>query len=84
MSKIIKYDLLSRIFLVISLILIFASFFLKDGGSYQYEIIFFAVSLYLVSSIVHHYFDKSLTFEVGLEYILIGALAYLVIFGVTL
>lgn len=84
MSKIIKYDLLSQIFLVISLILIFASFFLKDGRSYQYEIIFFAVSLYLVSSIVHHYFDKSLTFEVGLEYILIGALAYLVIFGVTL
>lgn len=82
MKKIIQYDLLSKIFLAISLILIGASFFFKDWNFYQYGIIFFAVSVYLISSIIHHYFDKSLTLEVGLEYILIALLSFLVVFGV--
>ena len=81
MKKFFKYNLLSYIFLFISIILIIASFFFKNSNTFQYEIIFITVILYLFSSIVHHHFDKSLTFEVGLEYILIGALAILVIFG---
>lgn len=84
MKKIIQYDLLSKIFLVISLVLIGLSFFFKGWSVYQYQIIFVAVFLYLTTSVVHHYFDKSLTFEIGLEYILIGALAILVIFGVAI
>ena len=82
MKKLLKYDLLSNIFLFISIILILTSFFYKNRNFYQYEIIFTTVLLYLISSITHHYFDKSLTFEILLEYILIGALAFLIIFGI--
>lgn len=77
-----KFDLLSNTFLAASLIMIFLSFFYKDINIYQYEIIFTTVLLYLTSSIMHHHFDKSLTFEILLEYILIGALAFLIIFGI--
>ena len=84
MKKLVKYDLLSNIFLLLSLILIIASFFLRDRNLYQYEIILVTVSLYLISSLLHHYFDKSLTLPIGLEYILIGALAFLVVFGIAL
>ncbi len=81
MKLMFRYNLLSYIFLFFSIILIFISFFYKNSNSFQYEIIFITVILYLISSIAHHHFDKSLTFEVGLEYILIGGLAALVIFG---
>lgn len=84
MRKLFKYNLLSNIFLFVSLCLIIASFFFKDSNTYQYQIIFVTVLLYLLSSIAHHHFDKSLTFEVGLEYILIGALAFLVVFGLAI
>ena len=79
-----KYDLLSNTFLVASLVMIILSFFYRNKNIYQYEIIFVTVLLYLTSSIMHHHFDKSLTFEILLEYILIGALAFLIIFGIAL
>lgn len=84
MRKIVKYDLLSQMFLAISLVFIATSFFLKGWSVYQYQIIFLVVFLYLATSVVHHYFDKSLTLEVGLEYVLIGLLAFLVVFGVAI
>jgi len=84
LKKYFKNNLFSNSFLLISIILIIVSFFLRNINPYQYEIIFLAVSIYLATSILHHYFDKSLTFEVGLEYILIGALAFLVVFGIAI
>lgn len=84
MKKVVEYDLLSKIFLAISLVLIGASFFFKDWSLFQYHIIFLAVAIYLISSIIHHFFDKSLTLEVGLEYVLIALLAILVVFGLAI
>ena len=84
MRKFFKTNLISNIFLLVSLILIVVSFFWRGINAYQYEIIFTSVSLYLLTSLLHHYYDKSLTFEIGLEYILIGALAFLVVFGIAL
>ena len=84
MKKYLKKNFISNIFLLISIILIVLSFFYKDFNPYQYLIIFVAISLYLATSILHHYYDKSLTFEIILEYILIGALAFLIIFGIAL
>lgn len=81
MRKIVEYDLLSKIFLAISLVLIGISFFFRYWSFYQYVVIFLAVFIYLVTSIIHHYFDKSLILEVGLEYILIALLTFLVVFG---
>ncbi len=84
MKKFFKKNLLSNVFLLVSLILIIASFFYQDSNAWQYKIIFLTVVIYLASAILHHHFDKSLTFEVGLEYILIGALAFLVVFGLAI
>lgn len=84
MRKLFKTNLISSIFLVISFILIVLSFFFSNNNSYQYQIIFLVVILYLASSIAHHHFDKSLTLEVILEYILIGALAFLIVFGLAI
>jgi len=78
------YKLFSHIFLLISLILIFFSFLYKDWNVHQYEIISLAVAIYLGSSMIYHYFDKTLTLEVGLEYILIALLAFLVVFGIAI
>lgn len=82
--KTVTYKLLSHIFLIISLILIFFSFVYKDWNIYQYQIISIAVAVYLGSSMIYHYFDKTLTLEVGLEYILIALLAFLVVFGIVI
>ncbi len=84
LKKAVRYDLLSNTFLALSLVMIVTSFFYRNKNIYQYEIIFISVLFYLTSSIIHHYFDKSLTFEILLEYILIGALAFLIIFGIAL
>lgn len=84
LKKYFKSNLISNIFLLISIIFIVVSFFLHDINPYQYQIIFAAVAIYLSTSILHHYYDKSLTFEVGLEYILIGALAFLIVFGIAI
>ncbi|MBI2593176.1 hypothetical protein HYW44_00850 [Candidatus Daviesbacteria bacterium] len=84
MQKIVEYDLLSKIFLIISLLLIVVSFFYKYWSLYQFAIIFLAVFMYLITSIIHHYFDKSLTLEVGLEYVLIALLTFLVVFGLAI
>lgn len=84
LKKVVRYDLLSNTFLALSLVMIVLSFFYRNKNIYQYEIIFISVLFYLTSSVIHHYFDKSLTFEILLEYILIGALAFLIIFGIAL
>jgi hypothetical protein len=84
MKKIKNLNLISYVFLLVSLLLIFLSFAYKDWSVYQYVIIFMAVAIYLATSVIHHHYDRSLTFEIGLEYILIGALAFLVIFGIAL
>lgn len=82
MRKLLKKHLLSNIFLLISVILIILSFFFKDINPFQYQIIFLTVVFYLATAILYHHYDKSLTFEILLEYILIGALAFLIIFGI--
>lgn len=84
MKKFFKNHLLSNIFLVLSIVLILLSFFFRSINPYQYQIIFLAVVVYLTTSLLHHYYDKSLTFEILLEYILIGALAFLIIFGIAI
>lgn len=81
MQKIVRYNILSHTFLVISLVLIIASFFFRGLNLFQLGIIFICVAIYLGSSILHHFFDKSLTWEVGFEYILIGLLVVVILFN---
>jgi hypothetical protein len=46
-------------------------------SSYQMRLAFIAGVTYIVLSTLHHFFDKSLTFEIVFEYILVGVLGFL-------
>lgn len=62
--------------------LILASFLLPHTGNLQMEISVLAIILYVTFSLVHHYFDKTLTMETTIEYILVATLALIVSIGV--
>jgi len=47
----------------------------------QFRIVLIATILYLISAILHHYRDKTLTWELTIEYVLIALLALIVTGG---
>lgn len=47
----------------------------------QFQILTAASFLYLSTAILHHYKDKTLTLEIAIEYVLIAALALIVLQG---
>ncbi len=49
-------------------------FVFRGQGLIEFEILTGAVILYIGWALIHHHFDKSLTVEVIIEYILIAAL----------
>lgn len=58
------------------------SFIFQKQAHLQLEIATAAVFIYVSFSLTHHYFDKSLTFETSIEYILIALLAVVVLMGI--
>ncbi len=42
------------------------------------QILIIALMLYLIGAFIHHHNDKSLTFEVMIEYILLGTLVLII------
>lgn len=50
----------------------------------QLHILIVAVIAYLIWAAVHHYFDKSLTLAVYVEYLLTATLALILLLGVLL
>jgi len=83
MIKIIKSSLISNIFLIISLILIVLSFIFSGYSRYQSNIIFVTIFFYLLFAFLHHHLDKSLTLTIVFEYILVAALALVVVFSIS-
>ncbi len=73
-KKLFKYG-----FLPFCLILIFLLFFLPGRSLIQVELMVFAVISYVGLSLFYHHLDKSLTFEVALEYILIATLVTIIV-----
>ena len=47
----------------------------------QLKILLFVLAFYFLWGVIHHYLEKTLTFEVLFEYLLIVVVAFLVIFG---
>ena len=88
MIKRIKPDL-THAFVLLSLIILGAMliepvrnwFFWYGRPTFQIEIIILISLLYIVLSVGHHYFDKSLTWQAALEYILVALLVIVVIAG---
>ena len=64
------------------LALILGSFFLPRTNNIQLQITVLAVLLYVTFSLIHHYMDKTLTFETTIEYILLATLALILSVGV--
>ena len=62
--------------------LILLSFLLPHTGNIQLEISALAIVSYVSFSMVHHYLDKTLTFETMIEYILVATLALILSVGV--
>lgn len=55
------------------------SFIFRQNVDFQKYIIGGALFLYIIFSLIHHYFDKTLTLEVVIEYILIAGLVLIIL-----
>lgn len=75
----ITQNTINLVFLPICVLLIFLSFSHPNDTNYQARLAMTAGLLYIILSTIHHFFDKSLTFEIIFEYILIGSLAFLAV-----
>jgi uncharacterized membrane protein len=72
----------NHLFIPLSLVLLAVIFLFKGNSRVQFAVAFLGVIFYLVTALIHHHFDKSLTVEVTLEYILIAALVLIILGGV--
>lgn len=70
---------LTWIFIILSPLFVALIFIFRHSSSAQFKLLFLAAFLYLALAIGHHYKDKSLTFEILIEYILIALFALIVI-----
>lgn len=58
-----------------------ALFFYRFSPKMQFIVFMTAALLYLAAALLHHFKEKSLTLEVIIEYILIAALALIILQG---
>lgn len=67
----------------IPLVLVFLAvmFYFKDSQKIQLEIIIASAIIYVAMALAHHHFDKSLTFEIIVEYILLALLVIILLSG---
>lgn len=72
---------LPHLFAVISLFVVVALIVFRDISFLQVLIAAIAVFLYIIIAFLHHLVDKSLTFEVIIEYILIAVLVLMILQG---
>lgn len=59
-------------------------FLFRFSPTLQFQILVGAATLYLSSATLHHLKDKSLTLEITIEYVLITALALIILQGLLL
>ncbi len=75
----ITQNTINLVFLPICILIMYLSFTHSSQSYYQLKLMLTAGVTYMILSTIHHYFDKSLTFEVVFEYILIGTIAILAV-----
>lgn len=79
--KLLKIDL-AHAFLPLSLFFLVLMFIFRNQSFIQFELVIACAICYLAVAFVHHHFDKSLTLEIAIEYILIAALALIILQGI--
>lgn len=72
---------LHQLFVPIALICILLIYILRGNTLLQFEVVVIAGLAYLSIALVHHHFNKSLTLELIIEYILIAILALVILQG---
>ncbi|KKR80446.1 MAG: hypothetical protein UU73_C0001G0216 [Candidatus Daviesbacteria bacterium GW2011_GWA1_41_61] len=78
--KIPEIDLMTVIFFTVP-IFIFTLFAYRFSPQIQFQIFTLAAIIYVIVALVHHHKDKSLTLEIIIEYVLIAALALIILQG---
>lgn len=63
-------------------VILVALFLFRFSPDMQSQVLILFILIYLLFAILHHFRDKTLTLEIFLEYILIAALAAVVLQGV--
>ncbi|MBI3485339.1 hypothetical protein HY025_00170 [Candidatus Daviesbacteria bacterium] len=79
-KKIIKKSLVYFYF-VLSILLLSLVVLLQNSPHLQIDIVMLSAIIYITIAMLHHYFDKSLTLEVIIEYILMAALVIIILQG---
>lgn len=72
---------LDRGMVPLSILFFILIYFFRNDSTLQYELVILAAVFYVSAALLHHHFDKSLTFEIVAEYILIAALALIILQG---
>lgn len=67
------------ILIPLSILFMAVSFLFKSQQVNIIELSVAFILIYLVVSLIHHYFDKTLTLEITLEYILIASLSLVIL-----
>ncbi len=80
MKKLLRFNL-THGYLVLSVIFLVFIFLLRDQPKMQFEVVVGAAISYVTVALLHHHIDKSLTLETFIEYILIAALAIVILQG---
>ncbi len=84
-KKILKLQKYSPFFILLSSILAFSAVLKFQGFTFvQFVILTILSVLYLSFALTHHFFDKSLSFEIMLEYVLTVLLALIILYGLLL
>ncbi len=79
--KTIKKHSFSLIYLPIALVFLVIMFYFKEDPKIQIQIVVASAVLYVAMALAHHKFDKSLTFEIIVEYILLALLVVILLSG---
>jgi hypothetical protein len=70
---------LTHLYLPVSFVLAILLLLFRGQSKLQFEVVCAGALIYLGISLSHHHFDRSLTMEVMLEYILIDALSLVIL-----
>ncbi len=80
--KIRKKDLHTVFFILATVVCVIALFKFQDLARHPFYVMLSACFLYLIWALVYHKFDKSLTLNIYLEYLLTAALVLVLMTGV--
>lgn len=71
--------LVNYIFIPIAAAFLLLLFIFHDQPIMQFQLVIIFAFIYVTSALLHHYNNKSLTFEIIIEYILIAVLSLIIL-----